>query len=329
VVARLRFGVLGCADIARRRAMPAMAGHPAVELVAVASREAGTARVVAAEHGCAAAPGYRQLIERDDIDAVYLPLPNGLHAEWARRAVAAGKHVLVEKPFAVSHAEAADVVALAQATGRLVAENLMFLHHGQHAYVRRCVVEGVIGEPRSFTAEFGIPGRPDSDVRYRAGLGGGALLDLGGYLVRAARLYLGDAPRALAAHLVVDDRYGVDVDGTVLLMSTVDSTMTAKLTFGFRHGYRGGYALWGSAASLGLFRAFTPPADLAPVLWIERDGRREERPLASDDQWANALGAFAAAAADPTVHADHFADILAQAAILDEVRALATTIHIG
>ncbi|TDB69965.1 Gfo/Idh/MocA family protein, partial [Micromonospora sp. KC721] len=156
----VRLGLLGCADIALRRVLPAVAALDSVRLTAVASRTMAKATAVAERFGGVPIAGYDQLLARADIDAVYIPVPTGLHATWIRRALAAGKHVLAEKPLTSCQADTADLVATAEKAGLVLMENYMFVHHGQHAAVRRLVTGGAIGELRSFSATFTIPARP-------------------------------------------------------------------------------------------------------------------------------------------------------------------------
>jgi predicted dehydrogenase len=278
----LRVGVLGCADIAQRRMLPAMLRQPLVRLVAVASRGEARAAAFADRFGCAAVTGYQRLLDRPDIDAVYLPLPHRLHVEWAVKALTAGKHVLCEKPFAIDLAEAEDAVAVARARGLLLMESFMFLHHSQHAAVGELLADGVIGELRAFTSEFGIP--PKADGRPAS-----TLPEVAAYPIRAARHFLGDDLTVLGAHL--RPRYGLDTAGSALLSS--DTGVTAHLNYGLEHSYRSEYALWGSEGQLSLRRAYSTPDTHAPVVRIERQNSVEERTLAPDSQFVNIAGAFA------------------------------------
>lgn len=286
----LRVGVLGCADIAVRRVLPALAALPGARLAAVASRTADKARQVAARFGGEPVTGYDTLLRRDDVDAVYLPLPTGLHAEWIGRALAAGKHVLAEKPLATTHAEAVEVTAAAGAAGLVLRENFMFVHHAQHAAVREMVAAGVIGDVRGFRAVFAIPARPPGDIRYVRDLGGGALLDVGGYPLRAARMFLGDELTVAGAWLRHDPATGVDVGGAALLHSAAG--VPAQLDWGMEHSYRSGYELHGSTGLLRLDHVFTTPAGHDPVVRIEHSGAVESVRLAADDQYTAAVAAF-------------------------------------
>nr|WTB28323.1 Gfo/Idh/MocA family oxidoreductase [Streptomyces sp. NBC_00830]WTB35758.1 Gfo/Idh/MocA family oxidoreductase [Streptomyces sp. NBC_00830] len=198
----------------------------------MASRSAERARQFADRFGCAAVTGYQRLLDRDDVDVVYLPLPVGLHAQWVERALGSGRHVLVEKPLAATAAEAARLSELAASAGLVLRENFTFLHHPQHATVLDLIARGEIGELRAFTGAFGIPPLPATDIRYRAELGGGALLDVGVYPLRAAQYFLGGGLDVLGAALHTAPTYDVDTSGDVLLRS--GDGICAHLSFGFR-----------------------------------------------------------------------------------------------
>ncbi|MET9295641.1 Gfo/Idh/MocA family oxidoreductase [Streptomyces sp. NPDC003077] len=320
---RVSFGVLGCASIARRKMLPALVSHPRARLAAVASRSAAKAERFAAAFGCDAVTGYERLLERPDVDAVYLPLPAGLRAEWIGRALAAGKHVLAEKPLTVTAPTARALVALSRERGLLLMESFMFLHHSAHRTVREWVDAGRIGEPRAFTATFTIPPLPGDDIRHRPELGGGALLDLGAYTVRAAQLHCGCGLRPVGSVLVTDPHTGVDTSGAALLAA---GPVTAQLSFGMTGPYRCGYSLRGSTGTLTLDRAFTPPPDWQPVLRVESQDRVRELRLPADDHFANTVTAFTSAvlsAEDFTAHGDQ---IVRQAELLDGIRLTAAPV---
>lgn len=309
-------GVLGCADIAWRKVLPAFRADRHVQVVAVASRTGERAAKFAAEFGCAAVVGYQGLLDRDDVDAVYLPLPSGLHAEWIRRALAAGKHVLTEKPATTSAADTEELVALAGAGGLVLMENFMFVHHSRHDRVSRLLAEGAAGAVRSFHSTFTIPARPAGDIRLAPELGGGALLDNGAYPVRAAQLLLGPDLTVAGAHLMTDPRSGVDIAGSALLYRS--DGVTAQLTFGMDHHYVNDYHVHGSGGRLSVDRAFTPPVDLATEITVARPGGVDRVTLPAEDQCAKTVAAFVTAirtGACPDTGA-----MLRQATLIDEIR---------
>lgn len=320
----VRVGVLGCAEIARRRMMPALAASGGTELVAVAARDAHRARETAREHGCVAAHGYEALLADASVRAVYVPLPVALHGEWVEAALRAGKHVLAEKPLTTDPGRTAGLFALARARGLALMENVMFVHHTQHAAVDALITDGAIGELRSFRAEFSVPRRPEGDIRHRPELGGGALWDTGVYPVRAALRFLGETLEVSGASLLDDAAHGVDIGGGALLRTP--RGVTAHLAFGLDHAYRSVYELTGSQGRITLEHAFTPPADHRPTLRLERASGVEERVLEPYDQVAAAVSAFAAAARTGTAPADAS---LHQARLLESIRTAARSSDSG
>ena len=183
---QVRWGIVGTAGIARKAFLPALraAGGTAA---AVAGRDAGRTAQYAAENGVQrAVQGYAALIDDPDTDALYIALPNGLHAEWTIRALRAGKPVLCEKPLCATLAETEQVLAVARETGTLLWEAFVFPFHDQLSQVHDLLAEGAIGELREIQANFHfVLARPD-DIRLRRGLAGGALNDVGCYPVRLA-----------------------------------------------------------------------------------------------------------------------------------------------
>jgi NDP-hexose-3-ketoreductase len=286
----VRIGLLGCADIARRRMLPAMAASPDIRITAIAGRDAGRAAALAAPYGAEPVHGYARLLERDDVDAVYAPLPASLHAEWAEATLRAGKHVLAEKPLSTDPGISARLVELARDKGLFLMENIMFVHHPMHTAVQKLVADGVIGELRSFQAAFAVPRLPSNDIRHSPDLGGGALWDTGVYPVRAALHFLGGGLDVRGALLTEGAGHRVDTAGHALLGRP--DGVAARLVFGLDHAYRSSYELWGSDGRITVERAFTPPADHVPELVLERRGATEVLRLPPADQVALTLAAF-------------------------------------
>ena len=182
-----------------------------VEIAAVASRDGAKAQAYASEHGIARShASYEALLEDDAIDAVYISLPNGMHHEWTLKAIEAGKHVLVEKPYSRRRAEAEEAWDAAERAGLVVMEAFMWRHHPQAAKARELVESGSIGRLREIRTTFSFPLFDHDNVRMVADLDGGALMDVGCYCISGSRLLGGEPERVYGEQ--VTGPTGVDVD---------------------------------------------------------------------------------------------------------------------
>jgi predicted dehydrogenase len=213
----LRIGILGCAHIARAFARD-VASSLAVRIVAVASRGAQTAAAFAAAHGIQRAHGrYDALLADPEVDAIYVPLPNSLHAEWSIHAAKAGKHVLCEKPLALGRDEARRMFAAAEQHGVMLLEAFPYYFQPQTGAMLALLHGGAIGAVRSVQASFGFTlANPHNNIRMQPSLGGGALLDAGCYPLSLIRLVMGCAPQRVQADATWSDS-GVDIS----LMATL------------------------------------------------------------------------------------------------------------
>jgi len=210
-MAKIRWGVLGAAKIARTKVIPAMQRAQEGEVTALASRSLETARSAAATLGIAKAYGsYEELLADPDVDAVYIPLPNHLHVPWSIKAAEAGKHVLCEKPIALSADESRTLVAVRDLTGVLIQEAFMVRTHPQWLAVREEVRGGRLGELRAIQMAFSYFNRDPRNVRNQADIGGGALMDIGCYPIVLSRFLFEAEPVRVIASIDHDPEFGTD-----------------------------------------------------------------------------------------------------------------------
>jgi predicted dehydrogenase len=215
---RLNWGVLGTALIAKAHVIPALLGAERCDLVAIGSRSLATAEAAAAEFGIPRAYGsYDDLLAEPDIDCVYLPLPNHLHAEWIMRAADAGKHVLCEKPLTLTAAEAERVGGHCADRGVLVMEAFMYRFHPAWVELRRLLTTNAIGTITDVDIWFSFRSTRPTDYRHDATSGGGALYDVGCYAIDASRMLLGDKPDRVLGTGRLDPHSGVDLTFSAIL----------------------------------------------------------------------------------------------------------------
>ena len=208
----VRWGVLSTAQIATEKVIPGLRRARRADLVAIASRSEASARAAADRLGIATAHGsYEALLADPTVDAVYIPLPNHLHAEWAIAALRAGKHVLCEKPLALTAADAERMAAEAEASGRLLMEAFMYRHHPSWVAVHDLVTSGRIGRLTAVDSWFSYFNDDPANIRNVLAYGGGALYDVGCYTVNLSRMLFAAEPARVSASVVRDPALGIDV----------------------------------------------------------------------------------------------------------------------
>ncbi|WP_413467067.1 Gfo/Idh/MocA family protein [Mycolicibacterium sp. 120270] len=290
---RLRIGVLGAARIAPLALVIPARGNDEVEVAAVAARDMSRAEVFATKHGIPRVHGsYEALIADPELDAVYIPLPNGLHGRWIRAALAGGKHVLCEKPFTANATEARDVAALAENSDLVVMEAFHYRYHPLALRIEQIIGSGELGELTRVEAAFCLPLPKFSDIRYDYSLAGGATMDVGCYAVDMMRAFGGSTPKVVSAQAKLR---GVHVD----------RAMTAEL--GFAEGHTGSIlcSMWSknllqmSAKVVGekgeiRLSVRNPLAPFSRLLVRTPEGKRVER-FPKRPSYAYQLDAFAGA----------------------------------
>ena len=264
------WGVLGCASIALDRVIPAMAGADSARLVAIASRALPKAEQAAARLGIPKAYGsYEALLADPEVEVVYIPLPNGLHAEWTIKALRAGKHVLCEKPIAVNAGQAREIEVVRQETGRYCLEAYASRFNPVQAKAVEIARSGVLGELHFVhtVSSFLMATQDPADVRLQAAIGGGALYDMGCYALDAQRLMVQRPPRQASATMIWSERFDVDIAGTAML--DYGDGLLGTVQWGFNVPWGGPFSVIGEAGRLtGPYGWGAPAGEPAMLLQI-------------------------------------------------------------
>lgn len=292
----LGIGVLGCADIAVRRFLPAVMQSDRARLVAIASRDWEKASVVAQRYACATS-GYRDLLNNEQVDLIYIPLPNHLHEEWVTMAADHGKHILCEKPLGLSVDSVNRMVDAADRNGVLLYENLMYLQHPQHGRIKEMLAADRIGTVTRLHCVFTFPGPPPGTFRLDPHRGGGAFHDLNRYPLSAARFFLrGAVSDIVRCNTVRQDELIIAMEAEA--RTTADERFTFFIAFG--QPYRCFYEISGTRGTLHLDRAFTSPADHQCRLEIRGSGSDETMLLPAHDHFLLTIDHVAALIARAT-----------------------------
>lgn len=273
----IRWGLVSTANI-NRRVIPAIRQSARGQLTAVASRDIDKSTAYAAEWQIPSAFGsYEAMLASDEVDAVYISLPNHLHAEWTIKALEAGKHVLCEKPFAVTLEDVDRMIAAARRTGLVLAEAFMYRHHPQTKIVGDWVREGRLGDIARISAVFNFSGMQPDNVRLNPEWGGGSLWDVGVYPVSLAQYLMGGPPNWVFG----DQRLGHSgVDMVFVGQMHYDGQRMAQLSCSFQTPFHARAEITGTEGTLTLQRPFTFMDDGGQYLYFTPpDGDPEPVPV--------------------------------------------------
>lgn len=330
---KLSIGVLGPSEIAFRRTVPAFIASDCFEYVGVAHasvtewsdrpledssiicREAGKAQEFVTAYGGGVYNSYEELLS-SDIDAVYIPLPPALHKKWVLEAIRYGKHIFVEKPFTICETDTDEVIKAASKASLAVHENFAFIFHKQIHRIIEIINSGEIGELRLIRTAFGFPYRGANDFRYHKTLGGGALLDCGGYPIKLAAYFLGDTTKVVCASRAYAKAHDVDVYGHATLSNA--RGQTAQIAFGMDNAYKCELEIWGSKGTIYTPRVYTPPADMRTQITVKTKSE-EVITIDVDDQFRNSAEAFHHCVMSEEMRLADYQSIRRQAALMDKV----------
>jgi predicted dehydrogenase len=323
----LRWGVLSTADIGRRKVVPAIQRGRRSRVVAVASRDLDRARSYAQELGITRAHGsYEALLADADVDAVYIPLPNHMHAQWVLAAAAAGKHVLCEKPLAMNGDEAQRMADACARAGVVLLEAFMYRLHPTWLAVREMVAGGRIGRLSAIQSWFGYNNDDPANIRNIAEFGGGALYDIGCYCINLSRMLFGAEPGSVEAHIERDPASGVDTLTSAILRFDGGS---ASFTVSTRSEPDQRVHIYGTDGRISLRIPFNIPPDLPTEVYVTAGGNPPVAPdtevltFPARDQYTAQAEEMEAAVLDGSALQFTPADAVANMRVIDRVFAAA------
>ena len=324
----MKIGILCPSEIALRRFLPALKLCDKFEFAGVAAadnyewngtltEEMRNNELKKAENfGSKIYSSYSEMINSPEIDAVYLPLPPALHYQWGKKVLEAGKHLFLEKPSTISAETTRELIEIAEEKGLAVHENYMFQYHSQMDFIRNEIAKGTIGDVRLYRIAFGFPFRGTNDFRYNKELGGGALLDCGGYTVKLANILLGDTAKIYAPKLNYRADLDVDLYGSATMIN--DDGVTAQLSFGMDNFYKCELEVWGSTGVIFTNRIFTAPVGFEPTVTIKNPDGEKIIVLPADDSFKKSIEIFAECIENETVRRKNYSDIIMQSEFIDK-----------
>lgn len=340
----MRIGIICPSEIALRRFMPALQKIDGLEFVGIGvhtaeerfgaempeekivhdviNQEYDKAKAFIENYGGKIFDGYNSIISSSEVDAIYIPLPPALHFQWAKKALEKGKHVLVEKPSTLFCEDTKYLVELARQKGLALHENYMFCFHNQISEIKEIIESHEIGDVRLYRISFGFPMRAASDFRYNRELGGGALIDAGGYTIKYASMLLGASAKVCYAQMNFIRGLNVDLYGSAAL--TNDDGLTVQIAFGMDNNYKCDLEVWGSTGCLSTGRVLTAPVGFVPRVIIRKGNKDEYRELSADDTFEKSILHFVKCIGDIETRHRNYSELIRQAELVDEFRKVAS-----
>ncbi|MEK7465638.1 MAG: Gfo/Idh/MocA family oxidoreductase [Patescibacteria group bacterium] len=316
---KVKFGVIGLSRIALKRMLSAIGSSEYSELSMVGSRNSEKAKEVAAQFGADKWGTYEEVLENKDIQAVYISLPNSLHEEWTVKALEAGKHVICEKPAAISYAAAKRMVGAAKKNKVRLLEGLMFRYHPQQIKVKELIEQGTLGRLTKFDGCLGFTMPEETDIAMKKDLEGGSLNSCAVYPVSASRMVFGEEPVSVFCRLEIDPKSGVDIGATVLL--EYSEGRTASTTSFFGSYFQSTYSVLGTKAHIRMGRAYAVPSDMGTKIFLDSNDRVEEIGFPPIDHFKLMVDDFCKEIfVGQASTKDYEDDLLAQARILEAAR---------
>lgn len=320
---KVRWGILSTAKIGIEKVIPAMQSSQYCDIVAIASRNLKRAKIAADRLGIPLAFGsYEELLESDDVDAVYIPLPNHLHVPWSIKALQAGKHVLCEKPIGLSVAEAQELLAETQKHHNLkVMEAFMYRHHPQWQRAKQLVADGEIGELRTIHSFFSYYNVDPGNIRNMAEIGGGGLMDIGCYSISLARFIFREEPQRVFGIMEYDSKFQVDrLTSGILNFSKGTSTFTCSTQLTPYQRVN----IFGSKGRIEIEIPFNAPSDKQCKIWHQFEAETKEIVFDICDQYMTQGDLFSLAVLNdtevPTPLQDALANMKTIEAIIESAR---------
>ena len=261
---------------------------------------------------------FMELISCDDVDAIYIPLPPALHYKWAKICLENKKHVLLEKPSTTKYEDTKELIDIAIKNNLALHENYMFRFHNQISEVINFVNEKNIGIPYLYRLNFGFPFRGKNDFRYNQKLGGGALLDCGGYTIKLANIILGEDCKLNYHFLNYDKELGVDIFGYGVL--TNNNGTICEVAFGMNNEYKCELEVWGSKGYFSTNRIFTAPAGFIPEGKLISGGKEYKMDLPMDDTFKKSIVYFSNCILNSDIRNESYKEILKQADFIEQFR---------
>ncbi len=288
---KIKFGIIGCSSIAKKSTIPAILSSKNSILEMIGSRSIIKAKKFSKEFTCNKFGNYDDVLNNKNIDAVYISLPMSMHEKWAIKAAKSGKHILCEKSATLSYNSAKKIVRECKKNNVKIMENFVFKFHPQHKKILDIIKQKTIGNIHTFSSKYGF-NLPTSNRNFRFDkkLGGGALNDVGCYLISASTFVFNDLPTSIFCNLEINNKLNVDIRGSILL--TFSKNRSALVSFGYDNYFQSTYDVWGTKGLIKIERAFNVPKNMKSVISLNQNDKTKKILIPAANQFQLAIKDF-------------------------------------
>jgi len=316
---KIKIGIIGCSTIAKNSTISAILKSNNAELEYIGSRSEEKAVEFAKIFGCKNYGTYDDVLNAEDVDAVYISTPIGNHEEWVLKSAESGKHILCEKSSTTSFNSAKKMITECNKNNVKIMEGFMFRFHPSHQKVKEIINNNQIGKIYSFNGRYGFPPISKTNIRFEKSLGGGILNDAGCYPINASRMLFDSEPEGVLCNLVMDNKKDVDTKATITIK--FDSERISQSSVGYDMFYQSVYSLWGSEGYLELSRAYNVPPDMNVILDIKTNNSENKISIKSVDHFQLMVDSFCNEIHKPkSSQYDFEKDLLNQARVMEACR---------
>ncbi len=315
---KIRFGIIGCSDIARRKTIPAILNSDYATLHLLGSRSKEKAEQWATEFNVKFSGTYDDVLENDKVDAVYISLPFGLQSEWVTKAANSKKHIICEKSVTTSFELTQSVLDSCKKNQIKILEAFSFRFHPQHEKIHD-LVEKDFTEFDTFEGKFGFLSQNKEGFRFDKNLGGSGLNDMGCYVVCASRIFFNKEPERVVGKFIIDPDTGIDLEGNFILF--FPDGKTAFGSYGYNKFYQSTYSVWGKTSLVELTRAYAIKQNIDSTILVHTDNGTDEIKIPWVDQTQIMIDEFSQVInveKFPTF--DYEKDLLYQSKVLEALR---------
>ncbi len=288
---KINIGILGFANIAKKAIIPAILNSEKYNLIGIATSDINKVNLLKQTYDIEIYSKYDDLIAENQIDAVYIPLPNSMHYEWVKKSLNNNKHVLVEKSLACSLNEVLELCEIAKQKKLVLIENFQFRFHKQLQYILEKINDGSIGAIRNIRSSFCFPPFEDkNNIRYNKKLGGGALLDAGAYPLKMASILMGNEIKIVHSQFCMENNE-VDIWGNGTITNK-NNNLVFQFSFGFDNYYQCNLEILGCEGKITANRIFTAPPGYNPEIIVENKSGKNIELIENENHFLNMLNHF-------------------------------------